>query len=163
MTTRATAPTIDEKTVRERSREQDEPDWLSMRRLDAWRAFEAMAMPSPLEEEWRRTDVSALDLAAALQRPGVAKKPRRPRDLPGASGKALDDRLRRSQGHGDVMARQWFIPGGVMPLAGVMIDEDGEEEYFIPALGMFNEDQAAAAEGTSFPPWISPITHLLAR
>ncbi len=41
------------------------------------------------------------------------------------------------------MARQWFIPGGVMPLAGVMIDEDGTEEYFIPALGMFNEDQAA--------------------
>lgn len=43
------------------------------------------------------------------------------------------------------MARQWFIPDGVMPLSGVMIDEDGEEEYFIPALGMFNEDQAAAA------------------
>ena len=43
------------------------------------------------------------------------------------------------------MARQWFIPSGVMPLSGVMIDEDGEEEYFIPALGMFNEDQAAGA------------------
>lgn len=42
------------------------------------------------------------------------------------------------------MARQWFIPSGVMPLSGVMIDEDGTEEYFIPALGMFNEDQAAA-------------------
>ena len=42
------------------------------------------------------------------------------------------------------MARQWFIPGSVMPLSGVMIDEDGTEEYFIPALGMFNEDQAAA-------------------
>lgn len=40
------------------------------------------------------------------------------------------------------MARQWFIPSGVMSLSGVMIDEDGEEEYFIPALGMFNEDQA---------------------
>ena len=45
------------------------------------------------------------------------------------------------------MARQWFIPSGVMPLSGVMIDEDGAEEYFIPALGMFNEDQAAAAVG----------------
>jgi len=45
------------------------------------------------------------------------------------------------------MARQWFIPSGVMPLSGVMIDEDGEEEYFIPALGMFNEDQAAAVGG----------------
>ena len=45
------------------------------------------------------------------------------------------------------MARQWFIPSGVMPLSGVMIDEDGTEEYFIPALGMFNEDQAAAVAG----------------
>ncbi|KKL50411.1 hypothetical protein LCGC14_2305790 [marine sediment metagenome] len=26
------------------------------------------------------------------------------------------------------MARQLFIPSGVMPLSGVMIDEDGEEE-----------------------------------
>ena len=44
------------------------------------------------------------------------------------------------------MARQWFIPASsVMPYRGVMIDEDGTEEYFIPALGMFNEDQAAAA------------------
>ena len=43
------------------------------------------------------------------------------------------------------MARQWFIPSGVMPLSDVMIDEDGEDEYFIPALGMFNEDQAKAA------------------
>ena len=46
------------------------------------------------------------------------------------------------------MAEQWFIPSGVMPLSGVMIDEDGEEEYFIPALGMFNEDQAAAEPST---------------
>ncbi len=45
------------------------------------------------------------------------------------------------------MARQWFIPSGVMTLSAVMIEEDGEEEYFIPALGMFNEDQAAAAGG----------------
>lgn len=58
------------------------------------------------------------------------------------------------------MARQWFIPSGVMPVPGVMIDEDGTEEYFIPALGMFNEDQATA---TSFPPWKTPINHLLAR
>ena len=43
------------------------------------------------------------------------------------------------------MARQWFIPSGVMPLSGVMIEEDGEKEYFIPSLGMFNEQEAAAA------------------
>ena len=42
------------------------------------------------------------------------------------------------------MAAQWFIPGGVMPISSVMIDEDGTDEYFIPALGMFNENQPAA-------------------
>ena len=81
MTTRAPAPTITEKTLRERSRRQGEPAWLLKRRLDAWRAFEAMAMPSPLEEEWRRTDVSDLDLDAALAPVGPPPKARLPRDL----------------------------------------------------------------------------------
>ena len=48
------------------------------------------------------------------------------------------------------MAAQWFIPSGAMPLSGVMVDEDGTDEYFIPGLGMFNEDQAAAAGGGVF-------------
>ena len=52
------------------------------------------------------------------------------------------------------MARQWFVPGGVMPIAGVMIDEDGTEEFFIPALGMFNEDQAAVVAGVDVSPYI---------
>ncbi len=38
------------------------------------------------------------------------------------------------------MARQWFLPS---PHGG-MIDEDGEEEYFVPSVGQINEDQAAA-------------------
>ena len=42
------------------------------------------------------------------------------------------------------MAEQWLIPSGVMPLSAVLIDEDGEEEYFIPGLGMFNEDKPAS-------------------
>ncbi len=41
------------------------------------------------------------------------------------------------------MARQWFLPN---PRGG-MIDEDGEEEYFVPDVGMINEDQAAAVAG----------------
>ena len=39
----------------------------------------------------------------------------------------------------------------------VDLDEDGEDEYFIPALGMFNEDQAAAGgDGTDLP-WPQPV------
>ncbi len=36
------------------------------------------------------------------------------------------------------MARQWFLPSP----GGGMIDEDGAEEYFVPTVGMINEDQA---------------------
>ena len=81
MTTRAVAPAIDEKAVRSIAQRRDEPAWLQKRRLDAWRAFEAMAMPNPLGEEWRRTDVSGLDLAAALESGAASGKARLPRDL----------------------------------------------------------------------------------
>jgi Fe-S cluster assembly protein SufD len=64
MTTKATS--ITEARIRDLSQSHGEPDWLLQRRLDAWRAFEAMAMPNPLEEEWRRTDISRLDLDEAL-------------------------------------------------------------------------------------------------
>ncbi len=43
---------------------QGEPDWLRERRLTALSAFERLPMPSRTDEEWRRTDVSHLDLAA---------------------------------------------------------------------------------------------------
>src|SRR6266550_1463711 len=66
MTTSANAPAITEQTIRELSKRRNEPSWLLDRRLDAWRAYQAMAMPNPLEEEWRRTDISALDVEAAL-------------------------------------------------------------------------------------------------
>ena len=69
MTTRANAPPISEATVTALSQRLNEPDWLLQRRLDAWRAYEAMSMPNPLEEEWRRTDISGLDLDATLTAP----------------------------------------------------------------------------------------------
>ena len=39
-----------------------EPDWLRKRRRTAFDAFERMAAPTRLDEEWRRTDVSGLNL-----------------------------------------------------------------------------------------------------
>jgi Fe-S cluster assembly protein SufD len=67
MTTSASGA-ITEQTVRDLSRLRDEPEWLRTRRVEAWRAFETMAMPTGLEEEWRRTDLSGFDLDAALSR-----------------------------------------------------------------------------------------------
>ena len=71
MTTRATAPSINEATLRRISQAQGEPSWLLERRLEALRVYEAMSMPDPLEEEWRRTDISGFDLDAALASLGV--------------------------------------------------------------------------------------------
>ena len=44
-----------------------EPDWLRRRRRSAFDTFERMPMPSRIDEEWRRTDVSALDVAKFSQ------------------------------------------------------------------------------------------------
>ncbi len=41
-----------------------EPVWLLERRLQAWEAFVRLAPPAATDEEWRRTDLSALDLDA---------------------------------------------------------------------------------------------------
>jgi Fe-S cluster assembly protein SufD len=43
---------------------QGEPDWLRERRRSALSAFEQLPMPARTDEEWRRTDVSHLDVAA---------------------------------------------------------------------------------------------------
>ena len=66
MTAKATAPAITSEAIRERSSQDSEPEWLLKRRLAAWQVFEAMSMPNPLEEEWRRTDISGLDLEVLL-------------------------------------------------------------------------------------------------
>jgi Fe-S cluster assembly protein SufD len=47
-----------------RSEAAREPEWLRERRLEAWEAFARLPMPSPAEDEWRRTDVSTLALDA---------------------------------------------------------------------------------------------------
>ena len=44
-----------------------EPDWLRERRRSAFDAFERLPMPSRIDEEWRRTDVTGLDVAAFSQ------------------------------------------------------------------------------------------------
>jgi Fe-S cluster assembly protein SufD len=72
MTTSTSAPTITEAAVREISRRHREPEWLLDRRLAALRAFNAMAMPDPRAEEWRRTDISRFDFIEAFANTQVA-------------------------------------------------------------------------------------------
>jgi Fe-S cluster assembly protein SufD len=50
--------------VEELSATAGEPAWLRERRLAAWEAFVRLPLPSADDEEWRRTDISALDLDA---------------------------------------------------------------------------------------------------
>lgn len=47
-----------------RSEQGGEPAWLRDRRLLAWDAFVRLPLPLPTDEEWRRTDLSGLDLDA---------------------------------------------------------------------------------------------------
>ncbi len=46
------------------SARRNEPEWLRQRRQAAWALFEAAPMPDASDEEWRRVDLSALNLDA---------------------------------------------------------------------------------------------------
>ena len=97
MTTRANAPAITETTVRELSQRLGEPDWLLQRRLDALRAYEAMSMPHPLDEAWRRTDLSRVDFDEALAGTGDASSKLRTEDLP--KGVVFSDLSKAASAH----------------------------------------------------------------
>ena len=49
---------ISEETVKALSSLKGEPGWLAERRLDAWRSFEGLPMPTLRDEAWRYTDIS---------------------------------------------------------------------------------------------------------
>lgn len=51
---------LSREVVEDLSPHKGEPSWLRQRRLEAWRVFDAMPMPSAQDEDWRRTDVSSL-------------------------------------------------------------------------------------------------------
>jgi Fe-S cluster assembly protein SufD len=44
------------------SASKNEPQWMLERRLEAWKHFVALPMPTRQDEEWRRTEVSSLNL-----------------------------------------------------------------------------------------------------
>ena len=49
---------ISEETVKALSSLKNEPGWLAEKRLEAWRAFEELPMPTLRDEAWRYTDIS---------------------------------------------------------------------------------------------------------
>lgn len=74
----------------EAARRDGEPGWLRDRRRAAWEAFERLPAPQEVyREEWRRTDISGLDLAALTPpRPGAAGAT--PPELAAVSGTDAD-------------------------------------------------------------------------
>ncbi len=67
-----------------------EPAWARQRRLEAWEAFERLPLPSQIrQEEWRRTDITGLDLGAfSLPEPDTSAAP--PHDAAAIAGEVGD-------------------------------------------------------------------------
>src|SRR4051794_3372738 len=63
------------------SSRRDEPSWLRDRRFEGWRLYQSIDFPDPSDEEWRRTDVRAMNfeglkpLSASPQVSDVAALP----------------------------------------------------------------------------------------
>ncbi len=51
-----------DEAVHELIASRNEPGWMREKRLDAWRIYQSLPMPSRTDEEWRRTDLSRLRL-----------------------------------------------------------------------------------------------------
>lgn len=51
-----------EEAIQALSERQGEPAWMRQFRLDAWKIYESLPMPTRQDEEWRRTDLRALKL-----------------------------------------------------------------------------------------------------
>ncbi len=81
---------ISAEVVETLSRFKNEPVWLTEKRLEAWRAFEQMPMPTLRDEAWRYTDISDVkieDFAPYAPSPDVADE----EDLPEAVQKLIKE------------------------------------------------------------------------
>ncbi len=52
---------------------RNEPEWMRERRLAAWQTYQQIPMPTRQDEEWRRTDLRALQLDAVAPQAGGAE------------------------------------------------------------------------------------------
>ncbi|MGB3681548.1 MAG: Fe-S cluster assembly protein SufD [Rubrobacteraceae bacterium] len=68
---------VSEETVKALSSLQNEPGWLTEKRLHAWQTFQALPMPTMRDEAWRYTDISDVnveDFAAYTPSPDVTSE-----------------------------------------------------------------------------------------
>src|SRR5919199_5368204 len=81
---------ITEETVKVLSSFKDEPGWLTEKRLEAWRSFEALPRPTIRDEAWRYTDISDVrieDFIPNAQSPDVSRET----DLPDAVQRLIQE------------------------------------------------------------------------
>ena len=81
---------MSEETVKALSSFKDEPGWLTNKRLQAWRAFEELPMPTLRDEAWRYTDISDVspeDFSAYVPSPDVSSED----ELPDAVQKLIEE------------------------------------------------------------------------
>ncbi|MHB8732561.1 MAG: Fe-S cluster assembly protein SufD [bacterium] len=77
---------LDRDLVVRRSAAAGEPDWLRDQRLAAWDEFVRLPLPPDAGDEWRRTDLKALDLASLRPVDVPSGKPKVPAGLPALVG-----------------------------------------------------------------------------
>ncbi len=92
MTSDVIVPGLSAEAVREIARTRDEPSWLRERRLAAWERFQALPMPDPYQEEWRRLDHSRIGVNGVRPFAGAPGPVSRPADLPAAMRAPWDER-----------------------------------------------------------------------
>lgn len=77
---------LEEKDVVALSEALSEPDWMTQRRVQAWRVFRDTPKPTTKDEAWRRTDIRRLKLNKVVSATGGAKVS----DLPARLGEMID-------------------------------------------------------------------------
>ncbi|MDQ7827744.1 MAG: Fe-S cluster assembly protein SufD [Armatimonadota bacterium] len=83
-----------------------EPGWLRDLRAEAWRLAEALPLPDPAQEEWRRTDLSGLDLAALVPAPLPRHGAGIPRVLEDILGLSGDGAGALAEAHGGLLVHR---------------------------------------------------------
>src|ERR671927_307951 len=81
---------ISRETVEALSSFKGEPEWLTQKRLEGWRSFDALPMPTLRDEAWRYTDISDVspeDFSPYVPSPDASSED----DLPDAVQKLIGE------------------------------------------------------------------------
>lgn len=92
VTSESGVPALSADAAREVARLRGEPEWLRQRRVDAWERFQALPMPDPYQEEWRRLDHSRIGVNGVRPFAPAPRAVSRPEDLPAAMRALWDER-----------------------------------------------------------------------